>query len=259
VSAGHLFPEDGAIAVSTCEFATLDHGTLAALIQADDSSHGPLVFFRGATRRLIRYRFSILHRSACLANGWPLPNSAGFYLDGNLQATVDTYLTPSKANSAIYSLSGLTAGVHTLGITVTGTHSAASDADDFQAAGTQAAAVDPSINANGVVNAASFAPAPNNHVARGQIISIFDQNFIPGGSAGANTTPLPTQLGPQNTSLTACGQAIPLYTVYPTQINAQLPLECPASGSVTAAITVNGQKGTQTFSVAQSCSGSVHG
>jgi uncharacterized protein (TIGR03437 family) len=98
-------------------------------------------------------------------------------------------------------------------------------------------------------------PAPNNQVAPGQIVSIFGQNFLGGGSANANATPLPTQLGPQNTTVTACGHAFPLYSVSPGQINAQIPIECPAAGTMTATITVGSQTATQTFALAAASPG----
>jgi len=47
-------------------------------------------------------------------------------LDGQLQATVDTYLTPSKAQTTTYSLTGLAPGTHVLSIVATGNHDAAS-------------------------------------------------------------------------------------------------------------------------------------
>jgi uncharacterized protein (TIGR03437 family) len=75
------------------------------------------------------------------------------------------------------------------------------------------------------------------------------------GSANADVAPLPTQLGPQNTTLTACGRAFPLYSVLPGQINAQIPLECPSAGMVTATVTVGGQIGTQTFTLAPASPG----
>jgi hypothetical protein len=51
---------------------------------------------------------------------------ARVYLDGNLAATVDTFLSPAQARSPAYTASGLAAGVHTLYIEVTGTHSISS-------------------------------------------------------------------------------------------------------------------------------------
>jgi uncharacterized protein (TIGR03437 family) len=182
-------------------------------------------------------------------------------LDGALQATVDTYLTPSQAQTPTYSLTGLAPGTHVLSIVATGTHSAASAGswvwvDAFQVSGSVAAGA-PSINAGGIVSAASLIPAPDNQVAPGQIVSVFGQNFLAAGSANASAdvAPLPTQLGPQNTTITACGRAFPLYSVSPVQINAQIPLECSAAGEVTAIVTVGGQTGTQTFVVAPAAPG----
>ena len=51
---------------------------------------------------------------------------AEVFVDGALQSTVDTYLTPSKTQTPTYSVTGLTAGAHTLSIVATGTHNEAS-------------------------------------------------------------------------------------------------------------------------------------
>ena len=175
-------------------------------------------------------------------------------LDGAPQATVDTYLTPSQAQTPAYSLTGLAPGTHVLSIVATGTHSAASAGswvwvDAFQVSGSITGSA-PAINAGGIVSAASLMAAPNNQVAPGQIVSVLGQNFLAAGSANADVAPLPTQLGPQNTTIAACGRAFPLFSVSPGQINAQIPLECPAAGVVTATVTVGGQSGTQTFTLA---------
>ena len=181
---------------------------------------------------------------------------AQVFMDGALQATVDTYLTPFQAQTPTYSLTGLAPGTHVLSIVATGTHSAASAGswvwvDAFQLSGSVMAGA-PSINAGGIVSAASLIPAPDNQVAPGQIVSIFGQNFLAAGSANASAdvAPLPTQLGPQNTTITACGRAFPLYSVSPVEITAQIPFECSATGEVTATVTVGGQTGTQTFVLA---------
>jgi uncharacterized protein (TIGR03437 family) len=184
---------------------------------------------------------------------------AQVFMDGALQATVDTYLTPSKAQTPTYTLTGLAPGTHVLGIVATGTHSAASGGswvwvDGFQVSGSVTAGL-PAIGAGGVVSAASFTAPPNNQVAPGQIVSIFGQNFLASGGASASVLPLPTQLGPQNTTVTACGYAFPLYDVFPGQIYAQIPLECPAAGVATATVTVGGQTGTQTFTLAPASPG----
>jgi uncharacterized protein (TIGR03437 family) len=187
---------------------------------------------------------------------------AQVYADGVLQGMIDTYLTPSKPQTAAYSLTGLAPGMHVLSIVATGTHGPASAGswiwvDAFQV-GTGSNVITPSspaINAGGVVSAASFSTAPNNQVAPGQLVAIFGQNFLAGGSVNAGATPLPTQLGPQGTSVTACGRAIPLYNLFPGQINAQIPLECPTSGVVTATVSVGGLTGTQTFTLAPASPG----
>jgi len=175
-------------------------------------------------------------------------------LDGSLQQTVDTYLNPAKAQTVTYSLSGLSPGKHVLSIVATGTNDSASQGawiwvDAFQVSNsaTGPSGGTPTIDAGGIVSAASFSTAP---VAPGQLVSIFGQNFLTTGSANATQVPLPTQLGPQNTSVTACGQPLPLYSVNPGQINAQLPMECPTSGTATATVTVGGQSAMQTFSLA---------
>jgi len=180
-------------------------------------------------------------------------------IDGVMQSTVDTYLTPSAAQTPVYSQSGLSPGTHVLSIIATGTHDAASGGswiwvDAFQVSGNVAVGP-PAIAAGGIVSAASFVPAPNNQVAPGQIVSIFGQNFLPAGSAIATQFPLPTSLGAQNTSVTACGRALPLYSVSPGQINAQIPMECPAGGTMTATVTVGGQTATQSFTLAAASPG----
>jgi uncharacterized protein (TIGR03437 family) len=184
---------------------------------------------------------------------------AQVFVDGALQANVDTYLTPSQAKTPIYSVTGLAPGTHVLSIVATGTHNAPSGGswiwvDGFQVSSSITAGP-PAINAGGIVSAASFTVAPNNQVAPGQIVSIFGQNFLGAGSANANAVPLPTQLGPQNTTVTACGRALPLYNVFPGQINAQVPLECPAGGAVIATITVGGQTATQAINLAPASPG----
>ena len=51
---------------------------------------------------------------------------AQVYVDGVLQATIDTYASPAQAQSVVYTVQGLTEGNHTLAIQVVGTHDAAS-------------------------------------------------------------------------------------------------------------------------------------
>jgi uncharacterized protein (TIGR03437 family) len=126
--------------------------------------------------------------------------------------------------------------------------------DAFQVSGSVTAGP-PAIGVGGIVSAASFMAAPNNQVSPGEIVSIFGQNFLAAGAANAGAAPLPTQLGPQNTTVTACGHAFPLYSVFPGQIEAQIPLECSAVGVMTATVTVGGQTGTQVFTLAPASPG----
>ena len=176
-------------------------------------------------------------------------------VDGAQTAMVDTYLNPSQAQVKTYNISGLSAGTHVLSIVVTGTHDAASGGnwiwvDAFQVAGS--GTTTPGITVAGVVNAASFAAA---QVAPGQLVSLFGQNFLPAGSVTARAFPLPAALGPQNLSVTACGHTLGLYALLPGQINAQLPTECPTTGTVTAMVSVGGQTGSQTFTLAPAAPG----
>ncbi len=172
-------------------------------------------------------------------------------LDGALQATVDTYASPAQAQSAVYSISGLPLATHTLTIQVTGTHDGTSAdswvwVDGFQVLGSSGAA--PAISAGGVVSAASYSSNP---LTPGQIVSVFGSNFLVTGQAQSTTVPLATQLGASDVSVTACGKNIPLFVVVPGQINAQVPWECPATGSVPMTVTANGQtSASQTVALA---------
>jgi uncharacterized protein (TIGR03437 family) len=165
-------------------------------------------------------------------------------VDGTLKATVDTYLNPAQAQYPMYSIAGLTQGTHTLNIAVTGTNDASSGGswvwvNAFDVAGPAGSA--PVLSAGGVVSAASFTPAPNNQIAPGQIVTVFGTNFLPTGTAMAGSLPLPTLLGSSGASVAACGRNIPLFSVFPGQINAQVPWECPSTGSAQFAVTANGQ------------------
>lgn len=94
----------------------------------------------------------------------------------------------------------------------------------------------PSINAGGVVNAASFR-AP---LVRGELASIFGTNLAP-GIAQAQTLPLPTTLG--NVQVAVGGTLAPLYYVSSGEIRFQVPFEAPISGSVQVVVTSNGTAG----------------
>jgi uncharacterized protein (TIGR03437 family) len=177
-------------------------------------------------------------------------------LDGAMQATVDTYDNPAQSQSAVYSISGLPLTTHTLTIQVTGTHDANSAdswvwLDAFEVLGPSGAA--PAIFKGGVVSGASYS---GNSVTPGQIVSIFGSNFLGTGQAQSTAVPLATQLGASNASVTACGENIPLFVVVPGQINAQVPWECPTTGSVQMTVTANGQtSASQTVNLAAASPG----
>jgi uncharacterized protein (TIGR03437 family) len=76
------------------------------------------------------------------------------------------------------------------------------------------------ISAGGIVNGASFVPAPNNPAAPGALVSIFGQNLST-QVAGASGIPLPTSLA--GTEVLINNVRAPLIYVSPGQINAQVP------------------------------------
>jgi uncharacterized protein (TIGR03437 family) len=80
----------------------------------------------------------------------------------------------------------------------------------------------PQVNANGVVNAASYAQP----IAPGSIVSIFGSNLAV-ATAAAVKTPLPAQL--DGTWVTVNGIQAPLFFVSPGQINFQVPSSVPFS------------------------------
>lgn len=70
-------------------------------------------------------------------------------VDGELQATVDTFSKPAQARATLYAITGLRRGSHTLTIETTGTHSSASAGswvwvDRFSVSGAAGPAADPS-------------------------------------------------------------------------------------------------------------------
>jgi uncharacterized protein (TIGR03437 family) len=93
----------------------------------------------------------------------------------------------------------------------------------------RAAAGAPSVPAGGVVNGASFSPAPNNAASPGQIVSIFGTNLAVGGPYGATALPLPVRLG--TTAVRFGTRDMPLFYVSSSQINAQIPPEEGSAGA----------------------------
>lgn len=87
----------------------------------------------------------------------------------------------------------------------------------------------PTLNADGVVNGASFTPAPDNFVAPNCIISIFGVDLSlqtrQVGEGDLVRGRLPLALG--GVQVRIGGILAPLYFVSPGQINAQMPSEIP--------------------------------
>lgn len=105
---------------------------------------------------------------------------------------------------------------------------------------TEAAALAPGmqparIGAGGIVDAASFTPAPNNIGAPGALISLFGENVAP-GTAAAVALPLPTAL--LGTQVLFNGVAAPLIFVSPGQINAQVPFAAQITSGSSASVQV---------------------
>ncbi len=94
------------------------------------------------------------------------------------------------------------------------------------------------ISSGGIVNAASFMPAPDNTASPGALISIFGANLAtaPGRSPGL---PLLTEIN--GTRAIIDGKFAPLLFVSSGQINAQIPFEVAASSlPVQVLVMVNG-------------------
>src|ERR1035438_257110 len=91
----------------------------------------------------------------------------------------------------------------------------------------------PAITAAGVVSSASYAQGA---VAPGSIISIFGTDLA-GSEYPASMVPLPSNLG--GTQVIIGGFAAPLFYVSPTQINAQIPWQAPASGTLSIQVLRN--------------------
>lgn len=98
----------------------------------------------------------------------------------------------------------------------------------------------PSVNAGGVLNAASFSSGPLS-VAAGSIISIFGSN-LSNSTESAVTIPIPGSLG--GATVMIGGHPAPLLFVSPVQINAQVPFEVEGSNSPTLTVNLNGSSST---------------
>jgi uncharacterized protein (TIGR03437 family) len=100
----------------------------------------------------------------------------------------------------------------------------------------------PSVNDNGTVNNASFAPGTN-PIPAGTIAAIFG-TALNDGSENSNSSfdgsgKLLTTLG--SASVTFNGVAAPMFSSFPGQLNVQVPEEVAGSSSASVVVTVNGQ------------------
>ena len=93
------------------------------------------------------------------------------------------------------------------------------------------------LNPSGVVNDATFAPAPN-PIAPGDIVSLFGTGLAPVTNQ-TGTLPLPTV--DNGVSVTVNGVAAPLFFISSGQINIQIPFQATGS-TATLQVTNNGQK-----------------
>ncbi len=100
----------------------------------------------------------------------------------------------------------------------------------------------PSVNANGTVNNASFAPGTN-PLAPGAIAAIFGTNLNDGSSnpfsAFGSDGKLLTTLG--GASVTFNGIPAPLFSSFPAQLNVEIPEELTGATSATVLVTVGGR------------------
>lgn len=135
---------------------------------------------------------------------------------------------------------GMRAGPLTLVATAEGPASAARPA--FVSGAVEPSAEQaPLIFLGGVVNSASFAPAPT-PLAPGSIFSLFGLDLASTTPALASSVPLPLQLG--GVSVTVAGYPAPLLSVTPgvqsDQINAQLPYELADAAFADVVVNNNG-------------------
>ncbi|HEY3839890.1 MAG TPA: hypothetical protein VGL72_25135 [Bryobacteraceae bacterium] len=101
----------------------------------------------------------------------------------------------------------------------------------------------PSIAAQGVKNAASFADPrlPNGSIAQGSIFNVFGSGMGPATIAYASSLPLPTTLSGTSINVTVGGTTVPCVMFYTSasQVAAILPSNTPA-GTGTITVSYNG-------------------
>ena len=205
---------------------------------------------------------------------------ASVSLDGQVQASVDTYATPYQARAVIWSATGLAAGSHTLTITVTGTHNASSggswvwiDAFDVDA-GTSTSPAILTVNNQSTQGSVQIADtgifaAPLDSIAGaqtrpaniGEFITIYCAGLgsvnnppSPGAMAGSNppstTTTLPqVTIGGVSANVSFSGLTPGFASLY--QVNVQVPAGVAAGDTVPLVLSIGGIQ-TNTVTVAVS-------
>lgn len=112
-------------------------------------------------------------------------------------------------------------------------------------------AVRPAISSGGVVNAASFLPAPV-PLAPGALISIFGINFAT-ALTQASQAPLPTEMA--GAAVAVNGTRMPLVFVSPNQINAQLPYDVREGEAKIRVTTAEGSSAEETVNIGAAAPG----
>ena len=171
--------------------------------------------------------------------GDPWSGIAQVSVDGTLVTTIDTWSASQQAQAVEYSVNNLSSGPHTLAITATGQHSAASSGawiwvDAFDVTGVTSGGVSGTPVKSVVVNAASG----GSDIAPGSLISIYGSQLASSSETASTASgPLPTELGSVTASVD--GVAIPLMYVSPGQLTAQLPFGI-APGAITLMTALHG-------------------
>ena len=121
------------------------------------------------------------------------------------------------------------------------------------------AAQTPSVNAGGIVNAASYAFAglPSAGIGQGSIFAIFGNNLGPTPYQQPSGYPIPTTLGGVTVKVTSGSTTANtyLFLVSSGQITAMLPSNIPAGSATLTVTTASGTSAPQTFQVAASSFG----
>ena len=102
----------------------------------------------------------------------------------------------------------------------------------------------PNISPLGTVNSADYSRS----FAPGALISIFGANLA-SSTQQPTALPLPSSLGGASVQLAGNGEALPLWYVSPTQINAQLPYDIPAGQVQVKVVTATGASNSDTITV----------